>query len=65
MAAELAKLTEEKTPSDLNAIINDCCRRAIYSGKKYITKDDFLFSVKQIENQGKKKPRALGFSAFA
>ncbi len=65
MADELAKITEGKSPSDLNAIINDCCRRAIYAHKSTITKDDFMFSIIQVENAAKNKQRPIGFSAIA
>lgn len=61
MADELAELTEDKTPSDLNAGINLACLKAICAKKSSVTKEDFLSALQEIEFEKKTKHKVIGF----
>ncbi len=60
LADEMAKCTDGKSCSDLNAIINTCCRQAIYAKKKSVSIDDFQEAVEKVED-AKNERKPIGF----
>jgi len=58
---KLAEATDGKSCSDISAIVNDCCRRAIYQKKKRVTVKDFENSIRIIEENSKKERPKIGF----
>ena len=61
MADELAEKTDGKSPSELSAALNIACLNAICAGKKTVTKQDFLSSLKELEYEKNKQHRIIGF----